>query len=64
MAVRGRAGHATREAAADQCCRAGKRWREDPMVARVARALKHASAYLALAAPVLVVLAQGARWRP
>jgi hypothetical protein len=64
MAVRGRAGHATREAAADLCCRAGTRWREDRMVARVTRALKHASFQALWALPMLITIVQGARWRP
>jgi hypothetical protein len=34
------------------------------MVARVARALKHASVQALLALPMLIVVVQGARWRP
>jgi hypothetical protein len=34
------------------------------MVARLARALKHASTYVALAVPVFIAVMQGARWRP
>jgi hypothetical protein len=34
------------------------------MVARVARALKHASFHALLALPVVIAIAQGARWRP
>jgi hypothetical protein len=34
------------------------------MVARVARALKHASFQALWALPVLITVVQGARWRP
>ena len=34
------------------------------MVARLTRALKHASFQVLLAVPLLIAVVQGARWRP
>jgi hypothetical protein len=34
------------------------------MVARVTRALKHASSHALWALPMLITVVQGARWRP